>query len=285
MCVSSISVAQKKARLNSDEELAKKIISNSELSELLKYNPNIQYFLTTESGDLKSGPRGLATYLHETVHIYDNIKSAGMNGTRYYWFDSSTLLSLQICTGIVTSDSIINTLPPFIQQKAMTKTYVTCMNDCFSKTYGIYGLLEEFNAYSIEATALLKLYPSFDTCRDLNTRKFWDGYLKTKYDCELSFYYFELFLSAYINYIDTNQHDSFLVLSNDSKFRSVFKKLFSRYKCDLQKLDLIEKLILKKQSYTKYGIKKYKYPLQTELASLNSFCGKEIKKSLGDFVD
>jgi len=246
ICAVQFCAAQINANANQEESLAKKFILSTEYKQLLTYSPNVKYFLTSAYGNLEYGPNGLITYIHEALHLLDNIKSTGMGNVLYYWYDSTTLLKAKLLEGYVTTDSIFNKLPFFLKDKSITKTYIACTNNCFSRAYGVYGLLEEFNAMSSHTKSLCTMYDFFDTCNYTKTIKFWRGYLKCKYDSWMNFYYFNVFFSTYIKYIESNRKDFYSKLTNDADFKNSFTKIYNKYREALKCLNSNEKKVLDK---------------------------------------
>ncbi len=253
-----------------EESLANRIIVSSRFKEFLNYNNSIKYFLTAAYGNLENGPKGIVTYIHETAHLYDNIKSAGLSNKRYYWSDTNSLISVEINKNFPTTDSIVSLLPSYVQGKVLTKTYVSCTNNCFSRTYGIYGLLEEFNAYSLEPRSLLDMYNFFDTCTYTSNQKFWQGYLKCKYDSWMNFYYFNIFFSTYMKYIEVNRKDFYNEIVSDTSFRKAFTTIHNKYNNALKRMDCTENAVLKK-----INLKKYEYPFIKEYNTVKALSGSE----------
>lgn len=256
-----------------EESLAKQIIATSRFKDFYTYNSNIKYFLTTAYGNLEYGPKGLITYIHETAHLYDNIKSTGLYNKKYYWCDSNLLLGIEVKKDFVTSESMLSLLPDYVQDKVLTKTYISCPNNCFSRTYGIYGLLEEFNAYSLEPRSLLDMYDYFDTCSYTNKPKFWEGYLKCKYDSWMNFYYFNIFFSTYLKYIEGNQKDFYNQLISDTGFKNTFTKIYSKYSNALACLNCMENKVLSK--INKGKSQKYIYPFMEEYNTVKDLSESE----------
>lgn len=245
-----------------EERLATQIISISAFKDFYGYSNNINYFLTTGYGALKYGPQGVVAYVHESLHTYDNIKSAGLTNILYYWLDSTRLLKVQIGPGFVTSDSIIATLPVSVKDRSMTKTYISCTNKCFSQSLGIYGLLEEFDAYSSAPSILLSAYALLDTCIYKNDKSFWEGYLNDIYETRKNFFYFNIFFSTYLRYIAKDRSEFFNLLMADPGFKNAFIGIYQKYENGLQALNALEQRIderlYKKPSET------YHYPFAEE---------------------
>jgi hypothetical protein len=262
-----LSVAQTSDNIKREEMLAREIIAASRFKEFLNYN-NLGMFINTYYGNIEQGPSGITTFIHESSHIYDNIKSAGMKGARYYWSDADQLLEVNVVANYVSSDSILSLLPAYVLDKPLTQTYILCTNNCSSRIYGIYGLLEEFNAYSLEPRSLVDMFDFFDTCVYTKQATFWRGYLKSMYDSWRNFYYFNVFLSLYLKYALTMRIDFYNRLISDPSFRNSFYQIYSKYKNALQQLDFIEKKIRRKADYG--SNKKYIYPFLEDFSTIRS---------------
>lgn len=272
-CVVQPCTGQVTANTELEVALAKKFVLSSQFKVFYNYYPDVKYFLTTGYRNLENGPSGLLSYIHEGSHVYNNIKSAGMGNNLYYWYDSTTLLKTKLLQGYITTDSIFNILPNSIKDKSITKTYIACTNNCFSRTYGIYGLLEEFNAYSLESRSLSDMYNYFDTCSYTNKPKFWEGYLKCKYDSWMNFYYFNIFFSTYLKYIEVNQKDFYNQLISDTSFKGTFTKIYSKYSNALKCLNCMENKVLNKISKKKP--QKYIYPFMEEYNTVKALSESE----------
>jgi hypothetical protein len=274
ICATQLCVAQITDNSEYEEKIAKELILQSGFRQLLSYSPNVKYFLKAGYGNLEYGPNGVITYIHEALHVYDNIKSAGMGNSLYYWHDSTTMLKTRLLQGYITTDSIFTTLPNFVKDKSITKTYITCTNNCFSRTYGIYGLLEEFNAIAQHTVFMMQSYNFFDTCAYTNKPKFWEGYLKCKYDSWMNFYYFNIFFSTYLKYIEGNQKDIYNQLISDTSFKSTFTKIYNKYSNALTCLNCIENKVLSKISKKKP--QKYIYPFMEEYNTVKALSESEV---------
>lgn len=273
ICAAHICVAQIKGSPEYEERIARELILQSGVKQFLSYSPDVRYFLKSGYSNLEYCPGGVITYVHEALHIYDNIKSAGMGNKLYYWHDSSTLLSVSLIKGYFPTDSIYSTLPFFVKDKPITKTYIDCNNNCFSKIYGIYGLLEEFNAISQHTAFMMQSYNFFDTCTYTNKPKFWEGYLKCKYDSWLNFYYFNIFFSAYLNYTESNRKDFYNQLINDTSFKSTFTKIYSKYRNALACLNCIENTVRSKMNED--SPQQYIYPFMDEYNTVKALSESE----------
>jgi hypothetical protein len=257
------SVAQSSSNSNDEMDLAERFISSSSFRELLNYD-EIKTFITSAYGNIRYGPEGITTFIHESSHVYDNIKSAGMGRALYYWSDSGHLLHVNINSNFFATDSILSLLPKSVVDKPLTQAYVLCNNNCMSRAYGIYGLLEEFNAYSLQPRSLVEMFEFFDTCVYTNTTSFWEGYLKCKYDSERNFYYFTVYFSAYLQFAVSKCklfHDQ---LVNDAIFRDTFYQIYKKYTDALTNLDSLETKV--RQKIDIGAAKKYAYPFSSTLS-------------------
>lgn len=272
VCILQSGKAQVSSSVETEVELVKKFVQVSKYHELHNYFPRIKYFLTTGYAKLENGPGAILSYLHEGYHVFNSIKSPGMGGSLYFWNDVNPLLKVNLLNNYVTSDNIFNLLPDIVKDKPLTKTYISCTNDCFSKAKGIYGLLEEFSAYGLEARSLVDMYNYFDTCDYTDKKEFWEGYLKSKYDCWMNFYYFNIFMSTYMKYINVNHGLFYNQLNSDIKFREVFNMIYRRFGKSLEELDCLEGVI--KKRLLKYGGGVYLYPFYEEYDSI-----MEVSKS------
>jgi hypothetical protein len=269
----SHSEAQMKTSLDTEVDLAKSIIQTSEFAQLLSYSPSISFFLGNGFGSLKDGPNGINTYIHEAIHTYNNIKSAGSRNALYYYHDSSTLLKVNVLQGYITTDSIFTYLPDFVKNKSLTQTYITCNNNCFSKTRGIYGLLEEFNASAQHVSAMVKFFNYFDSSEYTSTLRFWNGYLKCKYDSWMNFYYFQIYFGTYLKYLKVNHFNYYNQLIVEESFRESFMSICNKYYNALNYLDFYESIILNKRF--KGNLKKYNYPFAEEFYKVKAISESE----------
>jgi hypothetical protein len=274
VCETQVCVSQTFVNKGYEERLATQIVLNSPFKDFYNYTNNLNYFLTVGYGALKYGPQGLVTYVHESLHTYDNIKSAGLTKVLYYWLDSATLLKVPIDAGFVTSDSSLATLQASIIDRPFTKTYISCTNRCFSQSYGIYGLLEEFDAYSTAPTILLSSFDFVDTCAYKNDKTFWEGYLNSIYETRKNFFYFNTFFSAYLKYIAQNRKEFYQRLIADPSFKNAFIGVYQKYDNGLQALNALENRI-DRRIYKKPS-ERYFYPFEEEY---------KITKSLSESAD
>jgi len=228
------------------------------------------YFLNSGPRDLREGPLGLITYIHEAIHIYDNIKSAGLGANIYYWKDSSSLFKVKLLKGYITSDIIYPLLPEDIRGNPIIKTYIKCTNNCAAQKLGIYGLIEEFNAISQHTKFLLVSYNYFDTCSQILGNNFWKGYLNCKNDSWLNFYYFSIFFSRYIEYIEFHQPEFYEKIIADREFIEVFSKIFNSFNKTLNELNCLEKKVIQKINKEKYC-----YPQEEEFNDVKKLAENE----------
>ncbi|MBN8853753.1 MAG: hypothetical protein BGO55_11485 [Sphingobacteriales bacterium 50-39] len=260
-------IAQSSSSFDKEYVLAKEIIGASRFKVFLNYN-NLKIFIGTAYGNIQYGPKGLVTFIHESSHIYDNIKSAGMRDMRYYWSDSNQLLEVRVTPNYITSDSIASILPDYVTNKPLTQTYILCKGDCLSRSYGIFGLLEEFNAYSLEARSLVDMFGFFETCSYTNRPTFWEGYLKSTYDSWINFYYFNIFFSTYLKYASMQRRGFYNSLVNDGHFTNTFSQIYNKYNEALTALDSINRKVRVKVSS---GNKKiYSYPFMEDYNSIRA---------------
>jgi hypothetical protein len=236
--------AQVSVKSVQEEHIAKLLISTSEVRDLYPYNVNIGFFLTTALGNLEYGPQGVLTYIHETMHVDDNTRNLSTDPKRYYRFDASEFMTVDIRDGFFTSDNIFPLLPAYVRDSSMAsmaQTYLLCQNSCLSRIYGIYGLLEEFDAYSLEPSCLLDFHSFFDTCGYTNTTKFWAGYYNSKGNSWNDFYYFNIFFAAYLKYADSHRKTFYDQLITDTAFKYAFSKIYHRFTESLIALDRIDR--------------------------------------------
>ncbi len=179
----------------------------------------------------------LSTVIHEKLHGLNNRLS---NGNTYGYFINS------LCTLYVTkidelpkSDFLKNYIPKetadsifryplYIEgydKRARLKLLKN--EEIYSVFAGIYGLLEEFNAYHMDCYFINKIAPYF---LQFNPEKLFEiDFFNRYYSVINPFYEFSFFTGSYLHFLEIHYSDKYNLLLQDSTLRKTFTAIYDNY--------------------------------------------------------
>lgn len=94
---------------------------------------------------------------------------------------------------------------------------------------GLYGLLEEFNAYYFGTLASWELYDYYDDNLESGNQDIWSDYKHSLLGNAMAYYEFRLFISWYLIYAEQNHPEIYKGLTSNLELRSTFALLDNRY--------------------------------------------------------
>lgn len=197
--------------------------------------------------------------VHEECHDYQNI----MNKSQYDWNNRFWIINqTHILNGqpivvkfvpdkLFKTELALNNIPENLKTLRW-KTYVSSGSQNASNVYGIYGLLQEYEAYYHGDKAV------YDTFEYVKKIPFTVENFSTYYERigGTAFYEFTYYILSYLKYAQENRPDVYNIIINDENFRLVFKYVYTNYK------SLVEEMKLKRAQEIKDYLIKMGYDVE-----------------------
>ena len=210
-----------KEHFNSDEEVVEffnKLAKtyNSDALMILQSDPKATYLTFVDSRDRLDVLRSYETAVHETVH--------GMNYTKVssYFITGDVKIEYKE-TDIFLSSELNNMVSADTQGKILRYAlYIQggeWGDDVNSIQSGIYGIMDEYNAYFHGAKAAMELYDYYKELKDIPS---WTRYLQHIDGTISSYYEFRLFIAWYGIYAKKNHADVYSSFMENKELKVAF---------------------------------------------------------------
>ncbi len=180
----------------------------------------------------------LKTVVHESIHSFtsyysyqfltsnapDNFKF-GDDYSAFFIDQNNTLIVKH--TEVYNSNELKRDIPKALRTFRYSP-YIAPKTNLGSQKQGVYGLLDEFNAYYQGTLMSFKLFPIYEELGQDNPRAYQD-YLQNMSSIRMAFYEFKYYLLTYLNRAKTDypeQYESFLQNTN---LRKAYTLVHDRY--------------------------------------------------------
>ncbi len=189
------------------------------------------YYIRWASG--KGHYRILSSYavvVHETCHLVnDDIGGFWSNG--YY---ISPKIEIKVASTKIFKSSELNNSIPY-EWKNKIFRYDTYINgsdeekEVTSVSEGIYGLMNEFDAYYQSTKAVVELYPYYKKIA-LNSEPYYlTLYLSNCYSSVFAYNEFRLFIAWYLKFARKNHPDVYLAISQNKELKAAYTLIDNGY--------------------------------------------------------
>jgi hypothetical protein len=181
------------------------------------------------------------TVVHESVHHLDNKNSSKYRDQNQikaqcesYYLADGVQISLAMCK-VFSSKKLDKLVPDSITDKIFRyPDYVLGKGDLLppsSKFFGIFGLLEEMNAYYHGTKASFELYEYYKSnrCSGFKDAHAWANYLKNIASHHFAYFEFKLFISWYLQCAKQEYPDVYKKLMAHQKLRVIYTLVDDQY--------------------------------------------------------
>jgi hypothetical protein len=137
------------------------------------------------------------------------------------------------------------------------KTYIQGVDnsdEISSIVNGIYGLMDEFDAYYQGTRAVVELFEYYKTFANYSEPYYWTIYLSNCYSTIFANYEFNLFIAWYLKYAKTNYPDIYTLILNNKNLKVVYTLINNGYQKVIEKYYMNRKNII--DNINKTGKKK-----------------------------
>ncbi len=172
-----------------------------------------------------------ATVVHETCHLVnDDIGGFWSKG-----FYISPNIEIRVSKSTVFKSSILdNQIPEDWKTNIFRyKTYIQGFageKEIASISEGIYGLMDEFDAYYQSTRAVVEIYDYYKTIASYSEPYYWTLYISNCYSSIYAYHEFRLFIAWYLKYARKNYPDIYLSIMQNKELRAVFTLVDAGYK-------------------------------------------------------
>jgi len=196
-----------------------------------------------------------ATVVHETCHEVNS----DIGGIFSYGYFVSPTIEIKVSiSNVFKSNELDKTIPESWKCKIFRyKTYIQGINEENELTSicdGIYGLMDEFDAYYQSTRAVVELYGYYKTIGSYIEPYYWTLYISNCYSSILAYYEFKVFIAWYLKFAKNNYPKIYYSLIQNNNLKVVYTLIESGYKKVVDQYfknrDIIEEQI------NKAGIKK-----------------------------
>jgi hypothetical protein len=176
-----------------------------------------------------------ATVIHETCHsVNDDI--GGFMGRGFY---ISPLIEIKVSKKMVFKSSELDkTIPEHWKNHIFRyKTYIQGIegDEEISSIYdGIYGLVDEFDAYYQSTKAVVELYDYYKTIASNTEPYYWSMYLSNCYSSIFAYYEFRLFIAWYLRYAKKNYPGIYQSIIRNKALKIVYTLIDNGYEKVIQ---------------------------------------------------
>jgi len=223
---------------------------------ILKKVDNFKFQKYLSRKDTTGVLRGFGTVVHESCHelnsiIGNAIPNPDFKNHNGYFITKGIEISLL-------HEDVYNAveLNKFVPKKLKNKifrygTYIGDPKKVFwmsSQVNGVYGMLDEFDAYYHGTKAQLKLYNFYFNyrCNGFENTDEWTNYLTNIAAEYYAYYEFNLFISWYLQYAKLRHPDTYEIVMNHADLRIVYTLLDNLYSQLIDEYYTIQKQIISK---------------------------------------
>lgn len=174
--------------------------------------------------------RSFGTVIHETCHSY-NFNIGGFDGFGYYISPDIQIVVSE--TKVFKSNELDNEIPKEWKKNIFRyKTYIKGelgMGNISSIKNGIYGLMDEFDAYYQDTRASVELFDYYKTFASYSDPEAWTEYLSNCYSTLYAYYEFRLFMAWYLKYAKQKHTGIYLSISQNKNLKVVYTLINNAY--------------------------------------------------------
>jgi len=244
--------------------------------------------------------RNYGTVIHETCHGY-NFSIGGFEGAGYFIAPDIQIVATK--TKVFKSNELDKEIPKEWKKNIFRyKTYVkgeTGMIAISSITDGIYGMMDEFDAYYQDTRAIIELFDYYKTFASYSAPEDWTNYLSNCYSNVYAYYEFRLFMAWYLKHAKKKYPEIFKNIIQNKKLKVIYSLVNNGYIKTIEKyfknrntiIDNINKVANKSASISgdylniktkdKYGHSSYGIGVpDSKIAYLKSLYTKEDQQML-----
>jgi hypothetical protein len=185
-----------------------------------------------ELKDTASFLSSISTTVHETTHGLDSQipymfakrgeKIDKLNLTEGFYIDENIQYYLVYPKNpLFPSIDVVNEIPTKLRTFRFD-TYMIAKPIQSTQSSGIFGLMEEFNAYYHGSKVLYDLYPLFKEAYGTGVSWSWPSKFVSNAD---AFYEFDFFIKEYLLYAKTNHPELYNELKNDYMFKLIYQTI------------------------------------------------------------
>jgi len=192
-------------------------------------------------------PIYLNTVIHEKLHGFNDRLSSE---TYAYFINSLCTLYVSHIDGLPQSSFLKNYIPKeiadsiyryliYIEGKPdiITPEFKKVLknNEIYSVSHGIYGLLEEFNAYYTNCYFSYTIAPYFlkFSSEDLTSI----DYINHYYSEICPFYEFSYFIGSYLHFLEIHYSDKYNLLIQDTALRKAFTMIYDNFQKTVSEME------------------------------------------------
>ncbi len=171
-----------------------------------------------------------AVVVHETCHII-NGDIGGFWNKGYY---ISPKIEIKVSTTKVFNSSELDNIIPYNWKNKIFryKTYMIGSDedeDISSITDGIYGLMDEFDAYYQSTRAVVELYPYYKSIAFNSEPYYLTLYISNCYSAVFAYNEFRLFIAWYLKYAKKNHPDIYQAIIKNKKLKAAYTLIDNGY--------------------------------------------------------
>jgi hypothetical protein len=187
----------------------------------------------------------LPTLIHEANHEYNSKQGEAINQKRYYFTTSSEKFVLN--TFPVFPSSELNALAPVADKKKIFRyeTYITSKTPYLdSRVNGIFGLLEEMNAYYHSMNCSLSLFDYYEDHYGFSDPAVWVNWLGAMGSYRYAGNEFSIFISWYLQTAKAKHPAIFNRITGDAAIKTMYRFLHQQNMLQQKRYDQYLKKIL-----------------------------------------
>jgi len=196
-----------------------------------------------------------AVVVHETCHLI-NEDIGGFWSKGYY---ISPKIEIEVSTTRIFKSNELNNMVPSDWKNKIFR-YDAYINgtgkdkEIASVAEGIYGLMDEFDAYYQSTRAVVELYGYYKTFAGYTEPYYWTLYLSNCYSSIFAYYEFRLFIAWYLKYARKNYPEIYQGIIQNKKLKAAFTLIDISYEKVVKQYFENRKIIL--ENINKAGRKK-----------------------------
>jgi hypothetical protein len=198
------------------------------------------------------------TVVHETCHSVN----ADMNGFNSYGYFISPVIKIIVSKSRIFKSNEINRIIPLqIQAKIFRyRTYINgngLENEISSVKNGIYGIMEEFDAYYQGARAVVELFDYYNIYASSKNPYYWALYISNCQSIIYAYYEFRLFIAWYLRYAKNIYPEIYNSIMSNRNLMVVFSLIDKEYEKTVEQYFINRKIIIdriNKDSHKKASI-------------------------------
>lgn len=168
----------------------------------------------------------LPTVIHEANHHYNGEKGPVTNKTRYYYTTGAEKFVVDVFPVFPSNE--IHAFAPANDRKKLFRysTYITSNTPYLdSRVNGIFGLLEEMNAYYHSMRSSLSLFSYFKNNGGFTEPEIWVNWLGSIGSYRYSLNEFSIFISWYLQTAKANHPEVYSKIVNSTQIKTMYQFL------------------------------------------------------------